>query len=584
MIIFRIIAGISLFGICLGRLHSDRVKFREELRDSEVIGQESVEYLAAVIQSFIKTSPNSIRQSPFATSIFNLFARKQRGAVPIEMSRQFWERFGGDKIFDKVRSNPGICSEALIEINACSGLFMVAGNIPVPEKRHEIVKFFESVGLTRFIKDNIEDITEMLIRSSPDGYISSAGEANVRSYVSGRGFAWDWINRFPQVIGESYKLKRTILCQRRIMHAPFLLAPERPVVTFGIVEPHRKNFLSSSFQAISDLTLYPALWRVKWNDGDESSYQSVLEWYERMSYEVFEWRAEPLKFLQVFKNEPQTLKLIGRFLAMSLLQRVSLGVDLPVIFYARLLGSPVLLSDIEQSHPELFELFQEVLQAKTRLELNEIISGPLPMSERQEAVSLTNRRVQVQTALNNLGTDGLNKEFTHVADGFFNAIPRDLFDGISPADLRCMILGDASEYTLQEIRQYVRVRQGRFDMVGSWKGFWASPRWDRVLRSVDFAQDAIQVQWLYQVLEEFDPSMRKRFFYRFTGNNFEVTRINVKRSPESPESSLPDAFASGRWMFLALPEYASKEQLKQKLMLAIDQQDVKITDVYISRL
>jgi hypothetical protein len=87
------------------------------------------------------------------------------------------------------------------------------------------------------------------------------------------------------------------------------------------------------------------------------------------------------------------------------------------------------------------------------------------------------------------------------------------------------------------------------------------------------------VRWLREILEENDSRYRSKFLFFVTGMKAlphggfagEFRNIQIYTSPENPDH-LPTAHTC--FLQLELPNYVSKEQLREKLTLAINNPDM----------
>jgi E3 ubiquitin-protein ligase TRIP12 len=141
------------------------------------------------------------------------------------------------------------------------------------------------------------------------------------------------------------------------------------------------------------------------------------------------------------------------------------------------------------------------------------------------------------------------------ARGFSAAVPWDATRVFTGEELQALLVGnDVEPFTMENLKATVRVQHG-------------------------YEPDSPQIQWLFEVLVELDPGQRQLFVQFLTGTKFIPRgglaalspRLTIARSLTATEPgvdvTLPSVSTCAQ--YLKIPEYSSREILRERFMLAI---------------
>ena len=111
----------------------------------------------------------------------------------------------------------------------------------------------------------------------------------------------------------------------------------------GVCDGPREEWFSEVASEIFD----PALCLFELNDEDESYYMKLSE---AARYVV---------------NFNRMLKAVGRFIALSIIESKSIGVPLPIMYFAYLIGDELFLEDIREDEQVLYRSLRFIVGART---------------------------------------------------------------------------------------------------------------------------------------------------------------------------------------------------------------------------
>jgi hypothetical protein len=100
---------------------------------------------------------------------------------------------------------------------------------------------------------------------------------------------------------------------------------------------------------------------------------------------------------------------VGRILALSLIESIPLGIDLPIMFYASLIGETIALEDIAEFEPEMVRSMTEVLGYSDQ-ELQDYLCGELNINGVGHPITTANRGELVSRKINSI----FEQKFKHI--------------------------------------------------------------------------------------------------------------------------------------------------------------------------
>uniref|UniRef100_A0A3Q1HB17 E3 ubiquitin-protein ligase n=1 Tax=Anabas testudineus TaxID=64144 RepID=A0A3Q1HB17_ANATE len=318
----------------------------------------------------------------------------------------------------------------------------------------------------------------------------------------------------------------------------------------------RKTLFEDSFQQIMSFNaqdLRRRLWIIF--PGEEGlDYGGVArEWFFLLSHEVlnpmyclFEYAGKDNYCLQINPasyinpDHLKYFKFIGRFIAMALFHGKFIDTGFSLPFYKRILNKPLALKDLESIDPEFYNslihvlgCYKEMLYSKIIMILGEITTHELVAEWR------LSRGVEEQTQA--------------FFEGFNEVLPQQYLQYFDAKELEVMLCG------MQEID------------LGDWQR-------NTIYRH--YARNSKQIVWFWQFVKEMDNEKRMRLLQFVTGTcRLPVGGFADLMGSNGPQKFCIEKVGKENWLprshtcfnRLDLPPYKSYEQLKEKLMFAIEE-------------
>uniref|UniRef100_A0A8C5J6E6 E3 ubiquitin-protein ligase n=1 Tax=Junco hyemalis TaxID=40217 RepID=A0A8C5J6E6_JUNHY len=343
----------------------------------------------------------------------------------------------------------------------------------------------------------------------------------------------------------------------------------------------RQTLFEDSFQQIMNMKPYDLRRRLYIiMRGEEGlDYGGIArEWFFLLSHEVlnpmyclFEYAGKNNYCLQInpaSSINPDHLtyfRFIGRFIAMALYHGKFIDTGFTLPFYKRMLNKRPTLKDLESIDPEFYNSIvwtKENSLEECGLELYFIqdmeILGKVTTHELKEGgesirVTEENKEEYIMLLTDWRFTRGVEEQTKAFLDGFNEVVPLEWLRYFDEKELELMLCG------MQEID------------LNDWQK-------NTIYRH--YTKNSKQIQWFWQVVKEMDNEKRIRLLQFVTG----TCRLPVGGFAELIGSNGPQKFCIDKvgketWLprshtcfnRLDLPPYKSYEQLKEKLLYAIEE-------------
>ncbi|NWT21615.1 WWP2 ligase, partial [Vireo altiloquus] len=343
----------------------------------------------------------------------------------------------------------------------------------------------------------------------------------------------------------------------------------------------RQTLFEDSFQQIMNMKPYDLRRRLYIiMRGEEGlDYGGIArEWFFLLSHEVlnpmyclFEYAGKNNYCLQInpaSSINPDHLtyfRFIGRFIAMALYHGKFIDTGFTLPFYKRMLNKRPTLKDLESIDPEFYNSIvwtKENSLEECGLELYFIqdmeILGKVTTHELKEGgesirVTEENKEEYIMLLTDWRFTRGVEEQTKAFLDGFNEVVPLEWLRYFDEKELELMLCG------MQEI-----------DMND----------WQKNTIYRHYTKNSKQIQWFWQVVKEMDNEKRIRLLQFVTG----TCRLPVGGFAEligvnGPQKFCIDKVGKETWLprshtcfnRLDLPPYKSYEQLKEKLLYAIEE-------------
>uniref|UniRef100_A0AAQ5Y5T7 E3 ubiquitin-protein ligase n=1 Tax=Amphiprion ocellaris TaxID=80972 RepID=A0AAQ5Y5T7_AMPOC len=337
----------------------------------------------------------------------------------------------------------------------------------------------------------------------------------------------------------------------------------------------RKTLFEDSFQQIMSFNNAQDLRRRLWIifPGEEGlDYGGVArEWFFLLSHEVlnpmyclFEYAGKDNYCLQInpaSSINPDHLKyfkFIGRFIAMALFHGKFIDTGFSLPFYKRILNKPLGLKDLESIDPEFYNSlmwikFNMFLKFKLSFHPNRThksnVSVDLVSFIGGVFVCLSPCRLVAEWRLSR----GVEEQTQAFFEGFNEVLPQQYLQYFDAKELEVMLCG------MQEI-----------DLAD----------WQRNTIYRHYARSSKQIMWFWQFIKEMDNEKRMRLLQFVTGTcRLPVGGFADLMGSNGPQKFCIEKVGKENWLprshtcfnRLDLPPYKSYEQLKEKLMFAIEE-------------
>ena len=418
----------------------------------------------------------------------------------------------------------------------------------------EELAFSRSIGFLQFCEINSNSIQRMLV-SDRMGFSTVLREAAAGSIESAieMGFAANLHLYCPAVVA-TLEMREVVLAHRLLRH----FSIEADAESSGIAPlVRRESVFNDSIRPLLDArdNVRMGVARVTFLDENGQGAGVVNDWLTETIAQafgaeegLFETSEEAPYFLQVVdcgtdldSGKVERFRAVGRLIALCLIEGRPLGVPLPILFTARLVGIPDSLDDIREDFPVMYNS----LRAMVEMTAAELESASIEVDDR--LVTVENRHEAIHEKIGSLLNESL--AFSVIQTAFREIIPIDLLqDLLSPSELHRILIG-TPEIHLDGLGEHVHL-----------DGYELSDP---------------QIRWLFNILHSFD-QIKLRLFLKFvtaspvlpiSGLQGLGHPISISRSRPDPTKTLPTA--STCFSDLRLPEYASEDFLRSNLTLAI---------------
>ncbi|XP_058499152.1 itchy E3 ubiquitin protein ligase b [Solea solea] len=343
----------------------------------------------------------------------------------------------------------------------------------------------------------------------------------------------------------------------------------------------RKTLFEDSFQQIMSFNaqdLRRRLWIIF--PGEEGlDYGGVArEWFFLLSHEVlnpmyclFEYAGKDNYCLQINPasyinpDHLKYFKFIGRFIAMALFHGKFIDTGFSLPFYKRILNKPLALKDLESIDPEFYnsliwikdndieECGLEMFFSVDKEILGEITTHELKEGGGDIQVTEENKEEYIRLVAEWRLSRGVEEQTQAFFEGFNEVLPQQYLQYFDAKELEVMLCG------MQEI-----------DLAD----------WQRNTIYRHYARSSKQIVWFWQFIKEMDNEKRMRLLQFVTGTcRLPVGGFADLMGSNGPQKFCIEKVGKENWLprshtcfnRLDLPPYKSYEQLKEKLMFAIEE-------------
>ncbi|XP_041078312.1 NEDD4-like E3 ubiquitin-protein ligase WWP2 isoform X2 [Polyodon spathula] len=343
----------------------------------------------------------------------------------------------------------------------------------------------------------------------------------------------------------------------------------------------RQTLFEDSFQQIMNMKAYDLRRRLYIiMRGEEGlDYGGIArEWFFLLSHEVlnpmyclFEYAGKNNYCLQInpaSSINPDHLsyfRFIGRFIAMALYHGKFIDTGFTLPFYKRMLNKKPTLKDLESIDPEFYnsimwvkendleECGVELFFAQDMEILGKVTTHELITDGENILVTAENKEEYIRLLTDWRFTRGVEEQTKDFLDGFNEVVPLEWLRYFDEKEIELMLCG------MQEI-----------DLID----------WQKNTIYRHYTKNSKQIQWFWQVVKEMDNEKRIRLLQFVTGTcRLPVGGFTELIGSNGPQKFCIDKVGKETWLprshtcfnRLDLPPYKSFEQLKEKLLFAIEE-------------
>uniref|UniRef100_A0A673X708 HECT-type E3 ubiquitin transferase n=1 Tax=Salmo trutta TaxID=8032 RepID=A0A673X708_SALTR len=302
------------------------------------------------------------------------------------------------------------------------------------------------------------------------------------------------------------------------------------------------------------------------------------EWFFLLSHEVlnpmyclFEYAGKDNYCLQINPasyinpDHLKYFKFIGRFIAMALFHGKFIDTGFSLPFYKRILNKPLALKDLESIDPEFYnsliwikdnnleECGLEMYFSVDKEILGEVTTHELKPDGGNVLVTEENKEEYIRLVAEWRLSRGVEEQTQAFFEGFNEVLPQQYLQYFDAKELEVMLCG------MQEI-----------DLVD----------WQRHTIYRHYARSSKQILWFWQFVKEMDNEKRMRLLQFVTGTcRLPMGGFADLMGSNGPQKFCIEKVGKENWLprshtcfnRLDLPPYKSYEQLKEKLMFAIEE-------------
>ncbi|XP_078488534.1 E3 ubiquitin-protein ligase NEDD4-like [Ciona intestinalis] len=418
----------------------------------------------------------------------------------------------------------------------------------------------------------------------PDGW-------EERIHTDGRIFYVDHINhktqwedprlQNPEITGPAVPYSRDYKQKYEFFKSKLHKSVSRDIPNRFEMKVDRRTILNDSYRVISRVKkpefLKSRLW-IEFNKEKGLDYGGVArEWFYLLSkemfnpyYGLFEYSATDNYTLQINPNSGMCnedhfdwFRFIGRVAGMAVYHGKLLDAFFIRPFYKMMLGKPITLRDMESVDSEYYNSLKWILENDpTDLDLcftvDEELFGQMKVNELKPGgtdikVNNENKREYIQLVIKWRFVSRVQEQMKSFLQGFNELIPSNLVKIFDENEVELLMCG-LGDVDVNDWRRNT-----------NYKG--------------DYSANHIVIQWFWRAVLLMDPELRVRFLQFVTG----TSRVPMNGFGELWGSNGPQLFTIEKWGTpeklprahtcfnrLDLPPYKSFEELRKKLLLAIE--------------
>ena len=336
-----------------------------------------------------------------------------------------------------------------------------------------------------------------------------------------------------------------------------------------VLEVQRSNIIQSTMQALAGIVSSadlkkPLKIRFLGERGvDEGGVKK--EFFQVILRELFDPNYAMFTFhnkSRLYYFNPDTMEagiefeLIGILLGLAIYNSVILDVHFPGALYHRLLGRDMTLEHLKDFQPQMYKSFVQLLECEdasaagltfevTRSSFGELVTEELKEGGAETSVTNDNREEFVHLWIDYMLCKSVAEPFNAFARGFRKVCDSKIFEWFHPDEIELLICGNP-KLDFDELRR-----------TATYEGY---------------SKDHRIVSEFWEIVGSMDSEQQKKLLCFATGSSRAPIKglggLNIVIARAGPDSDqLPTSHTC--FNHLLLPEYSSKEKLRERLMIAI---------------
>jgi hypothetical protein len=470
-----------------------------------------------------------------------------------------WRRRNGHLLIDYVNRFAGQPNAFPYSLKmVVTTIFRLLSDISVPKGQE--TKFAIDSGLSAFCSLHAAVIGKALQDFQGLDWVNRPlhSNGNGAELISQFAFARNLEKFCPNLVEGSSQIKGIVLAHRLYDHYIF-----QTVRFFGIaVMVNRASAFDESVNILvhaSPEQIYLGVQSARFIGEHSIGLGPIKDWFSAVAkqiynpyYALFEVGTDALKTtylspMSVHQDGYRILyEAVGRFLALAVVQGNPIGVTLPNWFFSMLMEQPIELEDIKNESKDVYNMLSLIMSCDNDEDL-EMYS--MDIDGEEIVPTMDNREEVVQRRLQALIPSDVRTQFEAIKSAFLKIIPLNLLkDLIKGSDLRGLVFGNPT-IDVEDLIKNMNPNNG-------------------------YSRASLQITWLNNVLRSLSDDQLK-LFVRFLTSSPQVPLGGfafIRPPLQVDVGGAPDSLPTTSTCFnqLHLPRYSSEQQLREKLLIALE--------------
>ncbi|KAH9249349.1 hypothetical protein BASA81_012880 [Batrachochytrium salamandrivorans] len=278
------------------------------------------------------------------------------------------------------------------------------------------------------------------------------------------------------------------------------------------------------------------------------------------------YQPDPRSSMAIGPDHLNLFKFAGRMIGKALSMNQLVEVHFTRSFYKHLLGGHITLADLESLDMEYYKSLMKLLEMEEDVACLELhFTTDIEQFGERHTVELKpngslikvteeSKHEYVKLAAHHKMSISIQKQIDSFVQGFYELVPKELIAIFSPQEMELLLSGTPA-ISVADLKRHTEYHGG-------------------------YTADTKQIEWFWDTMHHFGQEQRAKFlmfvtgtsqvpldgFANLSGMRGNIQRFSIHRGPAS-DSTLPSSHTC--FHQLILPQYPSKEVLREKLLLAV---------------